>query len=666
MTYLRRRQLKYFGGFAVFVFLAGMSSFWFTHSFENTFQKHVNELHSLAEIEVLAVQTQYFFKKQVYEWKNILLRGHVQADFDKHSTQYEHESKVTETAALALVNNINENSEAKELAERFILQNRAMNEKYLGSLEEFRHSGFDFKTAERLIRDVDTLPTVLLDQVVKNLSSDIQKKRDNINQKLIIYVASYGLSISLILGICSLVFVRLVSALIRSSLTDKTTNTGNRDLFVNLVTDAIETKTPVTVALLDINNFKLINEAFGSSGGDRYLSIITNRIKDRLTKKDAVCRIGGDCIGIVLHDRDSESALISIENIQYEISQFEYSEYNIHLCCTASVGIVCMHQSMESNSEQLLNNLYASLQEAKAQGPNTIVVYAKDEASVKFRRSQMQTVADIVLALEAHRLVLFRQKVTSINAQNDTSYYEILMRIKGANGEYIPPGRFIQAAERFHLMRRIDRSVLDYVVDCQLQHGTDSPCYSVNLSGATLSDEQFIEHIDVVFGNSQLDHEKLSFEITETDVVKNFDVANKVIRKLRSYGCKIALDDFGAGMSSYTYLAGLDIDIIKIDGSLVRQIAKKPANQSIIRSIVSLANDLKVKTVAEYVETKEELALLQDVGVDFVQGFYLDRPSLVYEPATDFTSTVTHVENVAESIKLKLLETSGISKHTQD
>ena len=647
MTYLQRRQFKYFGAFSIFALLAGISTFWFTHSFENTIKKQVSELQTLAQLEVQAVQTQYLFKKQIQEWKNILLRGHVQTDFERYLSLFEKESENTRQAALNLYDSIEEDGEAKKLTKRFIAKHSDMFVKYLKSLEEFESSGFDSKSADILVRGVDRIPTELLDEVVEDLSLDIKNSRDGINRQLVMNVASYSLSIILIICLFSFIFFRLVNALLKSSFTDKTTDSGNRELFISLVNDAICSKTAITVALLDINNFKLINEAFGSAGGDKYLNGVSSIIKRELSKRETVSRIGGDCIGIVLYDEDSEKAIARIEQIQSKISAYKYSENGIHLSCTASIGVVCMHQSMESNAEQLLNNLYASLQEAQERGSNKIVVYSKYEANILQRRSQMQSVADINQALEEKRIVLFRQEVSSLLSEENDNYFEILIRVKDAEGEMIPPGKFILAAERFSLMSKIDYCILSHVIDCQLKHGADSPVYSVNLSGSTLSDKGFINRLHQIFNDPRLEHKKLSFEITETDIVKNFDIANEVIRTLKSYGCMIALDDFGAGMSSYAYLASLDIDTIKIDGLLTRHIDKKPANQSIIRSIVNLANELNIKTVAEFVETEHELEVLTRIGVDYVQGFYIDRPKLIYDPSLECNQTKQNLEKVA-------------------
>ncbi|GEM_PF-2313485 len=655
MTFLRRRQLKYFGTFGIFILVATLCTLWFTHSIEQAFMRQVNELHSLAEVEVQAVQTQYFFKRQVQEWKNILMRGHVQADFEKYLVLFEQESLSTQGSATLLYERLQDKSEIKPLAKQFLNQHRDLFDQYQATINVFKDSGFDSKYTDRIVRGIDRKPTLLLDDIVNNLAVDIQNKRDTISKELTVYVATYGSFIALFLGMFALVCFHFISALIRSTLTDKTTKIGNRDYFVNLVKDAIKFRTPATVGLLDINNFRLINEAFGSAGGDDYLCKIAEKISLSLAKGETVCRVGGDSLGIILHEKDSESALKRMEHIKFEIARCEYCNNDIHLSCTASIGVVCMHQAIGSNSEQLLNNLYASLQEAKEKGPNTIVTYSKNEASVKQRRSQMQTVSDINLALDEERLVLFGQEILNLNTDAGHFYYEVLLRIKDRSGEYILPEEFIEAAERFNIMGKIDRHIIALVVNCLLTKGVKSASYSVNLSASTLSDKKFIKLIQNLFDNPSLDHKKLSFEVTETDVVKNFAVANEVIRTLKSYGCKIALDDFGAGMSSYGYLASLDIDIIKIDGSLVRHIKKKLANQSIIKSIVSLARDLQIKTVAEFVETEEEFLLLKDIGVDFLQGFYIERPKLLFDPVRDSIVTETKVENITDSIKENLI-----------
>lgn len=632
MTYIQYRQLKYFGMVLSIVLLAVITTMWFIYQYQSTYAEKMNELESLNQVEVQALKTQYLFKRQVQEWKNILLRGQSSSDFNKYLQLFKQEFAATQQSANHLYEIINDQSPTKQLTDEFRTSHRKMLEEYASALDVFSAFKFDAQKSDAEVRGIDREATLILDEVVSILETEVDSKRDAILYRLNSHTYLYSFAFLTFQVLFSWMAIRLTAALLKSGLTDKTTQIGNRELFVDTISDAIKKNQKLCIAIYDINNFKIINEAFGNHGGDSFLRLLAAKIKRSRCPKETLCRVGGDMLGLILNCDDPNESSKRIQMIKTLIEKFEYQQDNIRMSLTASVGIFSMHSSVEKNSEQILNNLYASLQEAKSQGKNKMVLYSSESAEINQRRAQMQKVREINDALENNQIVLFRQKVQDLSGAQHGDYFEILMRVKDHQGEYKAPGLFIAAAERFSMMEAIDRYIIQSTVEFLGAASSKTENYAINLSGATLSDTSFIDFIKAVFDNSKLPFERISFEITETDIVKNFKTASSIIAVLKSYGCQVALHDFGKGMSSYSYLTELDIDKIKIDGTFIKDINEKPYNRAIIKSVVNLSQDLGIRTVAEFVETQDELLAIKQLGINYAQGYLVHKPEFLYHP----------------------------------
>ncbi len=648
MTYLQSRKLKYYGRIFTVVILAIVTTILFISKLQDVYTENMAELEALNEVEVQALQTQYLFKKQIQEWKNILLRGQNLIDFEKYMALFKEEFAATQASANLLYEKLQTDSAAKPLSDKFRTSHQEMLTDYLNALKIYNAYQYDAQKSDAEVRGIDREATQVLDHVVRILNNEISVKRNSVLSRLNTYIYIFGIAFLTLQVLLCWLTVRLTGALLKLSLTDKTTQTGNRELFINTIRDTIKKNRAASFAIFDLNNFKIINEAFGNDGGDHYMRLLAKKIKNVLASKEELCRIGGDMLGVILFCDDTEEAVMRVKKIKKTISKFKYSQDNIEMSLTASVGIFCTHSSIETNSQQVLNNLYASLQEAKSLGKNKVVVYSPDSIEIKQRRAQMKKVHEITLALEETRIVLFRQKVAALGSDkvsneigrkrsNKQHYYEVLMRVKDRQGCYLSPGPFIAAAEHFNLMEVIDRYIIKCTIDYLVAFPNEKEDYAINLSGSSLSDKTFITFIKSVFDDTyiyfkRISFERISFEITETDIVKNLKTASNIINTLKSYGCKVALDDFGSGMSSYSYLAELDIDKIKIDGTFIQDIERKPNNQAIIRSVVQLSKELGIKTVAEFVETQAELDAIRQLGIDYVQGYVVHKPEFLYQP----------------------------------
>ena len=241
----------------------------------------------------------------------------------------------------------------------------------------------------------------------------------------------------------------------------------------------------------------------------------------------------------------------------------------------------------------------------------------------------MQWVTRIKNALEYDQFVLLLQAVKPISDATDSLHYEVLLRMDEGNGNIIPPMSFIPAAERYDMMPMLDKWVINTtfrMIRDEQTKGTNSPIYNINLSGQTLCDTEILEYIRNQIDHYGIDASQLCFEITETAVIANLSLAIDFIGRMKKMGCMFALDDFGSGLSSFAYLKKLPVDFIKIDGEFVRDITNDPMDRAIVSAINDIGHEIGLITVAEYVDNEDVLKLLEHLGIDYVQGFAVDKP----------------------------------------
>jgi len=227
--------------------------------------------------------------------------------------------------------------------------------------------------------------------------------------------------------------------------------------------------------------------------------------------------------------------------------------------------------------------------------------------------------------LDQGSFVLFCQKIHAVN-ENNSSFFEILLRMKGTDDQLIPPNAFIPAAERFNLMAYIDHWVIENTINIMAQTAYQGYDFSINLSGQTLNNKQVMQYIIDHITEVGIKPERICFEITETAMVANLNAAIEGVTKIRNLGCKIALDDFGSGVSSFGYLKNLPVDYLKIDGSLVKDIVDDPINFAMVESIIQVGKIMQLQIVAEYVENDAISRKLESAGIDYLQGYGIAMP----------------------------------------
>ncbi|MAA74407.1 MAG: hypothetical protein CMN28_06855 [Salinisphaeraceae bacterium] len=378
---------------------------------------------------------------------------------------------------------------------------------------------------------------------------------------------------------------------------------------------------------VDLDRFKIVNDSSGHTAGDELLRQIAGVLRERLRKADLLARLGGDEFGILLRNCDLETAeRIAGELINaVETHRFDWDDRSYDV--GASIGVAMIDSGAE-NVSRVLAQADAACYSAKDAGRNRFHVSGSEEEQTSGRYTEMQLVADISDAIQDERFKFVSQPVLDIHQQPlVATYHELLVRFVGVDGQVISPGEFIPAAERYYLMNSVDRATTRRALS-QLGPVLDrtDAVYAINLSGQTLSDSKFVGFVRDGLLEYGLNPEQICFEITETAAVSQLTVAVRFMNQLRDMGCKFALDDFGAGMSSFTYLKNMPIDYLKIDGSFVRNILESSVDRAVVESAVRIGNELGIITIAEHLEDEATLDMLRLMNVDLVQGFYTGKP----------------------------------------
>lgn len=378
------------------------------------------------------------------------------------------------------------------------------------------------------------------------------------------------------------------------------------------------------ILLIDLDNFKLVNDTMGHAAGDELLVSLANILKNNLREGDLLARLGGDEFAVLLEDVSPEKALSAAEKLRHVVDKEELclTMYKTCFAMTISIGVVMIDGTLDS--QKLLSYADAALYSAKEGGRNKVVFLKPDEAHAAGLSEANQMVAMIKGALRDNRLKLFFQPIYRINDRN-IIHHEALLRMVDSNGEIILPGRFIPIAERFGLMSKIDRWVVQSAFST-MQHYPGLKLF-VNLSGITLGDDDLLSFIEANIHQTGIDPSRLGFEITETTAVKDFLRAERWINRLKRMGCRFALDDFGIGFSSFSYLRMLPVDYLKIDGEYVRNLDTDSTQRALVQAINTVAKSLGKVTIAEFVDSEIIYRTLEELKVDCAQGFYMGKPS---------------------------------------
>lgn len=415
---------------------------------------------------------------------------------------------------------------------------------------------------------------------------------------------------------------------------DALTGLFNRSEFEKRLQRALEDThrngTHNALCYIDLDQFKIVNDTCGHMAGDELLREIGHTLAGELRDSDTVARLGGDEFGLLFSGCDLDAAASLAAKLHRAIRSVHFVWDGRNFEVGASIGIVPLGPRTGSVAEAL-SAADMACYAAKEQGRGRVHLSEPDDRELERHRSEMRWVGRIRDALREQRFVLYQQAIVPVgDPECKPCHVELLLRMLDDDGRLIPPGRFLPAAERYGLMPAIDTWVIEHAFRwlADVQHWNDAqPMVAINLSGQSLSTPGFLAQVVDQLDCLDLPYEQICFEITETAAIANFDTAMKFMRILHGMGCQFALDDFGSGMSSFAYLKQLPVDYLKIDGSYVRDLLRDPIDRAMVEAANKVGHAIGIRTIAEYVEDIDTLAALEEIGVDFAQGYGIARPA---------------------------------------
>ena len=417
---------------------------------------------------------------------------------------------------------------------------------------------------------------------------------------------------------------------------DTVTGLMNRREFENRLANTIDqmkTLPDASHALLyvDLDQFKVVNDTFGHTAGDALLARISKKIQTNVRSTDLLARLGGDEFGILLELCDEQRAVEVAEAIRASIEEYRFDWQDAFTNVRCSIGIV-MVTADNAEIAELMSSADVACYSAKDMGRNRVHLYRQSDVSL--RHEEMKWVSRITHAVEDDRLELFFQPIIGIGDEQSKAcgHYELLLRMRDENGELVRPDLFIPSAERYNLMSTLDRWVIHEALSKLADRssvGEARYTLAINLSGSSLSEDRFLEFVIDELKKQKLPDGAICFEITETAAISNLSQVVHFMQTLKQLGCRFSLDDFGSGLSSFTYLKNLPVDYLKIDGHFISNVAKDSVDESMVRAIHQVGNAMGIKTIAERVESQEVLEKLGSIGIEYAQGFYIARPASV-------------------------------------
>ena len=397
------------------------------------------------------------------------------------------------------------------------------------------------------------------------------------------------------------------------------------------------------LCFMDLDQFKVINDTCGHTAGDELLRQLGKVLQGAVSKRDTLARLGGDEFGVLMEHCTLDQAQRVASSLLKRIQDFQFSWEGQSFRVGVSIGLVAVTKNTP-NFTELLKQADTACYMAKDLGRNRIHTYLPEDADLAQRQGEMQWVTRINQALEENRFCLYVQPIVALDSGNN-GHYELLIRMVSEDGEIIPPGAFLPAAERYGLMEKIDI----WVIENAFRLLTENPDFvektdsiAINLSGQSLVDENFLELITSQLSKSRVAASKICFEVTETVAISNLSAAITFISELKTIGCRFALDDFGSGLSSFGYLKNLPVDFLKIDGMFVKDVVNDPIDYAMVRSINDIGQVMGMQTIAEFVENNEIKGMLKAIGVDYVQGYGIGKPQPFVELLEQSIYTATN------------------------
>ncbi|MCB1881102.1 MAG: EAL domain-containing protein [Gammaproteobacteria bacterium] len=410
------------------------------------------------------------------------------------------------------------------------------------------------------------------------------------------------------------------------------------------------------ICYMDLDQFKIVNDTCGHSAGDELLRQIAEQLQRHVRIGDMLARLGGDEFGLLLENCPLENALGIAEKIRQHIASFRFSSDGKTFAIGVSIGVAPIDGTPGTTVATVLSTVDQACYIAKSKGRNRIHTFQPGDNESSRWHTEMQWVPHINQALDDGHFILFAQPIATIGRNEAKhSHYEILLRMKSEDGNLIAPGSFLPSAERYGLMPTLDRWVVGKAIEMLAFAWKNNPNFNVdtfgiNISGAVLGDNTLLKYVKQALNGYDLPPSLLCFEITETVAIANFTHATRFVNELKEMGCRFALDDFGSGFASFSYLKTLPVDYLKIDGTFVRHLSQSAVDHTMVDAINQLGHVMGLKTIAEFVETQDILESLRILDVDYAQGYYIGKPIPLHDVCYA-TSTESNHSSAPELIK---------------
>ncbi|HBR97473.1 MAG TPA: hypothetical protein DD979_08845 [Gammaproteobacteria bacterium] len=427
---------------------------------------------------------------------------------------------------------------------------------------------------------------------------------------------------------------KLVESVAYQASHDSLTGLVNRRKFEECARDAIHSARNAqdthALCFLDLDNFKVVNDSCGHLAGDELLRQLSVALQAKVRKSDVLARIGGDEFAVLLYNCGISEALRLADQLRSEVENFHFLWEGNRFSVGVSVGLVLVDKRWE-NIHALFRAADMACYLAKDAGRNRVVVYQDNDLPKSVRQGEMQWADQINAAINEQRVRIAYQKILPLK-KNWRSYFEILMRLRNPDNTLVNPAAFLPAAERYGISTRLDETVVDATLAWLVQNPRvfdELGMCSINLSASSFANEVFAQSLLKKIQQSPLPAERFCFELSETSTIANLSSATKFVTLASELGCKVALDNFGSGLSSFAYMRNLPVHYVKIDGLYVRDVLDDATDHAMVKAINEIARTLGKKTVATFVENGRLLSRMRDLDVDYAQGFHIGEPHLI-------------------------------------
>ena len=432
---------------------------------------------------------------------------------------------------------------------------------------------------------------------------------------------------------------KLAHQAVHDPLTQLVNRTGfERQLKLSLQAKFTQMNVRHCICYMDLDQFKTVNDTCGHAAGDELLRQIADLLRRFVRKEDTLARLGGDEFGLLLPSCPVDKAAEIAEKVRRAVESFRFSWEGKTFSVGLSVGLAPYGGQPGETIAGIMSSVDQACYIAKSNGRNRIHVYQPGDEESSRWHDEVQWVPHIHRAMDEGHFVLMAQPIVPLNDDLHSSerHFEILLRMRSKSGDYVSPGSFMPAAERYDLMVKLDRWVVKSALEMLAMAVRRDPelknaIFGINISGAVLSDSALLDFVKEFLAAYRLPPNLLCFEITETIAIANFTHAHRFVKELKEIGCRFALDDFGSGFASFSYLKTMPVDYLKIDGSFVRHLVENDVDHTMVDIINQLGHVMNLKTIAEFVENAEILEALRALGVDYAQGYHLGKPEPLRE-----------------------------------